>query len=47
MGRSPLSLETAVSEEARTLLEVLSLLDVMLCHAVDDDPDFAGIVGVE
>jgi hypothetical protein len=36
-----------VSEEARNLLEVLSLLDRMYCQAVEEDPDFAAAVGVE
>jgi len=36
-----------VSEETRTLLEVLSLLDRMYCQAVEEDPDFAAKVGVK
>ncbi|MDD3134892.1 MAG: hypothetical protein PHF64_00175 [Methanoregula sp.] len=36
-----------MSEETRTLLEVLSLLDRMYCQAVEEDPDFPTKIGVE
>jgi hypothetical protein len=35
-----------MSEETRTLLEVLSLLDRMYCQAVEEDPDFPTKIGV-